>query len=696
MEKIKKYYNSIYFKIFIAMIGIVIPILVEKFHYTQDAFSFDRFFLEFIVLEFILMGFIFDFKKYWNLMFKYRYVVGIVFFAFLVVNGYHGSSIGKYNDHIEGSNYISEGSPIIGRIRDIRVDEYGVSTQMMLSQAAEANRFSDYNNLMMGKKTNVSFYPKLVSYNINVLSTLNDIGFLFLPLEQAFSFHWYFQYFALFFASLEFFMLITKKNKVWSLVGAFLILFAPAVQWWESTSLIYSGMLAIVFFDKFLNSDKKKFKLLYSVLIGICGSIYFMNMYPAWMIPYAYFFFGMVIYEIINNKGKYKILDIILMALIVIGVMVAIILPSYLSSREIFTLVSKTVYPGARFSQGGSNWQDLFNYLLSPFLPFRIFANPSEYSQFLSFYPIPFILGLWYLVKNIKSKKNDVLLNIMLIVIVLLSVWNFIKLPYVVSKVSLLYMSTPNRTAVTVGFICSVLMVYCLANYSSKTVDQKYFKIITAIACTIFGVYVVSDLIPDFTKKMQLFALILFSIIGIMVLFNNKKANNVLAIIIVFVSVISGLFVHPFSKGLGVIYNKKISTEIQDIVKSDSNALWAAVDTSYIVNNYALANGARMLNSTNYYPNLDLWNVIDDDNSYEQIWNRYAHISISITDEDSYPELTFADSITLHLNTEDICKLDIKYLLSSNKKLESYSSKKVDITNIYNYDNMNVYNVVCK
>ena len=143
-------------------------------------------------------------------------------------------------------------------------------------------------------------------------------------------------------------------------------------------------------------------------------------------------------------------------------IMVAIILPSYLSSREIFTLVSNTVYPGARFSQGGSNWQDLFNYLLSPFLPFRIFANPSEYSQFLSFYPIPFILGLWYLFKNIKSKKNDVLLNIMLIAIVLLSVWNFIELPYVVSKVSLLYMSTPNRTAVTVGFICSVFPIYIL------------------------------------------------------------------------------------------------------------------------------------------------------------------------------------------------------------------------------------------
>src|SRR5574344_1293108 len=698
-DKIKKgiikTYDSKYFKMFLISLGIIIPVLVEKYIYTNVSFNFERAFIILLVVEFVALNFILDIKKMWEWIYKYRYLIGICMFAIIVAFGYHGSSIGLYNKFIEPSTDITSGTPILGGDRAIRSDEWMVGTPATLSQASPINDYSEINKTMMGIEGNVSFYPKLPTKTWAAITSPRLLGFLFLPLTQAFSFNWYFELFAIFFASFEFFMIITKKKKVWSLAGAMLISFAPAVQWWSNTTLIWVGLAAIVLFNKFLNSKSIKKKILLSVLIGWLGAVYIQVLYPAWLVTYAYIYLAIIIWQLIENKGKYKLRDIFLLLFIVIAVIAALIIPLYMSSKSIFTATMNTVYPGARFSTGGMGWEHLFNYIVSTFLPYIRFGNASEASQFLCFYPIPLIIGIKCIIDNYKTHKKDWFLILLTLSIILLSIWNFVEIPKFISKITLLSFSTSDRSQVTVGFGCVVLMIYCLANYASKENKNKYLTFALAFVLTFLGVYVTKNAYPELSKKVLLVSMFIFTIADYLILLNIKKYSKFIAVTFIVGSFAVGGTVHPISRGLGVIFEKPVSKEIQSIVNSDSDGLWLATDTAIYVQNYTLANGAKVLNSVNFYPNYDLWDIIDPENQYEDVWNRYAHFNVNLTKASNSVELLQADSIKLNLNVNSICDIGVDYLISSSSTLDDYSNKTITITNIYGNENMFIYHTEC-
>ena len=67
--------------------------------------------------------------------------------------------------------------------------------------------------------------------------------------------------------------------------------------------------------------------------------------------------------------------------------------------------------------------------------------------------------------------------------------------------------------------------------------------------------------------------------------------------------------------------------------------------------------------------------MIDKEKKYENVYNRYAHILIELTNEDTNFELITQDTIKLNINIEDIDILKIDYIVSQ---------EKIDILNYYN------------
>ena len=252
IKKIMNVKNSKVFMIIILLFGALMPLAIEKYYYSNFQFRIDRYIIFFIVFEFLFLHMFIKPKKIWDFLYKFRYLVGLSIFVCLVAFGYHGSSIGMFNYYVEPNNKILSSDPIIGENRSIRSDEWMVISPLILSQTTNQNKLNVVSQTFMGGNKRVDFYPNLPTKSLSVVTTPNYLGFLFLPREQAFSFMWFLPFFLLFFASFEFFMIILKKNKLWSLVGAIMLTFAPTVQWWESTIYIYSGMFAIVFFDKYL------------------------------------------------------------------------------------------------------------------------------------------------------------------------------------------------------------------------------------------------------------------------------------------------------------------------------------------------------------------------------------------------------------------------------------------------------------
>lgn len=53
------------------------------------------------------------------------------------------------------------------------------------------------------------------------------------------------------------------------------------------------------------------------------------------------------------------------------------------------------------------------------------------------------------------------------------------------------------------------------------------------------------------------------------------------------------------------------------------------------IHNVPLLGRSFVLNSTNAYPNIKLWKKIDKENDDSKVYNRYAHISFNLIDENS-------------------------------------------------------------
>lgn len=688
MKKYIKYFLFIFISTFV-------PVAIEKYVYPFEPFSIIRFVIVFCLLCFLFSFFVFNRKKELDFIYEKRYILGISLFFILVLFGFHGSSISLYNQVIQPNYNLKNANPIFGTSRTIRGDEWAVTTPTILSQTK--NDFNVNSRILNANSRNVTLYPKVVAKTIASIATPNQLGFLFLPTEQAFSFSWYFGYFLLFFVSFELLMLLTKKNKFYSLTGSLLITFSPVVQWWEAWNIIAYGELAIVLFDKFLKQKKLIWQIMLSILIGIIGCCYIMCLYPAWQIPYGFLFLILCIWLMKQNKDTCNIWKILMLVAIILVLIAIIIVPLFIHSYDIYLLISNTSYPGKRLSTGGEGWQNLFNYFIVIFNSFKESSNAPEMSQFISLYPIPIIMGINYIISNKKKYKKDFLLVALTLLSILLTIWNYVTLPEWLAKISLLSMSTVNRCNVVAGFICFILLIYCLSNYEKDIIKKssKYQNLIIAILTTLFGIYVVKVHYGDYvTNKFILFDILFYVPVIFMCLLNHKKLNKLAIGVLAFIILIFGITVHPLNIGLKSIYDKPISKEIKRLEKVDKNANWATIGTAYYMSNYLVANGADTLNSTNFYPNFQLWDKLELEKDKE-IYNRYSHLLIDLTKEKTSLKLNYEDQIELSLSSNDVCKLDLDYLLTTGKNLEEYSNKKVNFSEIYSKDGILIYSVQC-
>lgn len=661
--------------------------------YQDRTFPLDFLLLEAIIGIYLSLNLYFGTKKMSEFCFQKRYWIGLLFLLYLVLGKYHSSSIYIYNDIIEPSFPILESAPIIGTPRFIRSDEFLVDTPAILNQTFQ--NYQIINSALMAQDKTVLMFPQLPTYNISVLSNPRLLGFFLLDVERAYSLYWFLPYFIAFFGILELFLILTEKKKLLSLAGTCLILFAPGMQWWNSPSFMAYGSWAIVLLNHFFEKEKKSKKLLISLLFGWVGSMYIMILYPAWQLTYGYLFLGLVIYILYKNKEKLRVKDLIYLIPVFVTLL-AIVVPAILTSTTTIERMMSTVYPGARSASGGNGWPMYFYYISSLFYGRAKIGNPCEFSAYFSFFPIPLIMAIYYIIKNKKEKKYDIFLIIMVILIFLMGIWNFIELP-LLSKITLLSMSTPERSIMTVEVIFTILTIYILSHYENKKTDKKrrWISIGLSMLLILFSIFVVNHSLAGYlTSNQTCFATLLFTLFFIFILENNYKTNRYFAFLSIGVSLYIVMSVHPLSKGLNVIFEKPIGKEIQKIVEKDKKAKWMSVDAPIHVQSYILANGARVINSTNYYPNFELWEKFDAEKAHEEVYNRYAHVMISITEEETSFHLLAPDSFQIRVNKNQVCSFEATYIVSE-KNLEEYNNKNIQFEKIYGKDNLMIFQTNC-
>ena len=654
-----------------------------------------------VAICFVLIHLIFRIKDIYEIIYKKRYILAAVFMLYVVVMGYSGSSIATYSQVIQAEYQEKNYTPILGNYRSIRSDEWSIGTPVSISQGNGENRYQYYSDKLRGTPTDVLSVVGAPVLDITILGKPFNIGYIILGSERGLSFLWYGKIVMLMLASFEFFMLITNKKKVASAFGMILITFSAATQWWSITDVMMWGMTALVLIDKFMLTDKLKTKILCSIGIAICGISYVFVFYPAWQVPFAFIYLAVLIWIIWKNRKVYKMTwKDVLMVVLVIMFVVGILVHYYINSKEALSLITGTSYPGERFELGGgeSALKVMFSYVYSMLFPYIGINNPCEYSGMLSLYPVPMILAIIYLIRN--RKKEDLMFLIpMLIVSVMLSVWTLMVTNRTFAKLTLLYMSPSHRTAIPLGVIQIIFMVYVIAR--CKKEDKILGENIALCLSTILSIVIMKFAIQtDFDHVMgnlraYICGLIVFVCTYWLLTLNKENNKEKLIILLVGIALVTGVTVHPIQKGISVITTKPIAKEVQKIVEEDeNNSLWIVDSTTFYIPNYFLANGARVINSTNAYPNFELYKtVLGEDADKEEIknvYNRYAHLNIEITKDNNQVELLFMDSIKLYITTEKLKELGIKYVVST-RNLEEYNTDEIEYEKLYGEYGLNIY-----
>ena len=606
-------------------------------------------------------------------IFRYRYPIAGVIFILCVLFKVTGSSIGAILPYFGPK----EQNTVFGLSRSIRTDEWAVFTPMTWSQYLDPNGpFSYFSSVIRGGNTDVFLlYGQPVATPLMIFKPFL-IGYLFLPIAEGMAFFWCGRLIALFMASFEFGRMISKDNRKLALGYAFAIAFAPCVQWWFAINglveMLFFFQVSLLYFNKYLTTGNIGRRAIYAAVITLCAGGYILTMYPAWMIPLSYVLVGCIVAMIWIRKEEKAIRRITGKDGIIIAGCFLLLAGSlayvFIQSRATITATMMTEYPGTRKMNGGGVTIPLLNHFSDIWFAMKDEApywNQCEAASFLCLFPI----GYYLMIRNwIRTRKADPLSIALGISSLFVLIYTAVGLPELIAKLSLMNLSTTNRSYVIVG-LANLLLLF---REGSKGIENGkiHFSVEQVVIPTLFtagGMLLVYRENPGYFSTAMIVAdVILFLFLSFGTVCAAERVKRIWVIGMILLSFFSGLLVNPVRAGVTDIQTIPALEMVENVVRKDPEAIWAVEGNGYPITNALLLKGARTINSTNVYPDLEKWKLIDEDEKYTGIYNRYAHIQMICTEEepDEKFRLLGADYFQVYVSRKDMEKLGVKYIFS--------------------------------
>ena len=688
--------------------------------------------IEFFTLEQCIIFFIIIFMAiylYYNpdlrnkigeFIYKYRYPLALALLVILVLFEINGSSIGAWDQPIINSPHQS----LLGSARSTQSDEWRIFTPFTLSQYL--NDFSYFSSIPRASPTDMFAIYGAPIWTILMIFRPFQIGYLFLSPAKGLSFYWISRLIALLLVSFEMGMLITNRNKTLSLAYAIMITFSPVVQWWISVNalveMLIFGQLAVLLLYHYMKTKDYRKRLIIALGFAISLGGYIFTIYPAWQIPLGYVFLFLAIWVFLDNYKDFEFnkLDIgfALLSLAIVGAGGLYFLHT---SSDTIEIVRNTLYPGGRHFIGGLDssqfkgetgfLQSLCNYINSIFYPLNLdsaFSSTSGISRldsfFYDFFPVPLIL---YLFITFVEKNRDKLLNCLIIVYILLSVLSIFVFPEYVYKITFISNTIQRRIILALSLLNVLILFRSLSllriNSNNRHVNniknnsQILALISIAIAVAVFflstsngfGIIGKSLFIPVSIVSISILGTSLFIIFKS----SDNKYANLFLVMCILISAMGGGLVNPIESGIGY-YDLEPVQFVEGLVEENPNANWIVVGEREIQDMF-IAAGAHTITSVNTYPDFEKWEKIDPGHKFEDVYNRYAHMNVNLSaNESSKFERVPGreDIISLTLNVNDLEKLNVTYI-GSEQDLSKYSNDNVEFEKIYSYRNLKIFKV---
>lgn len=612
-------------------------------------------------------------KQGFELIYKYRFVLSFLLLIMLVSFKISGSSMGCWKLFLgDGESGIRLGEP-----RVWRSDEWGTLTPLCFRQQYNTlgayNRYSQTLGSILTDNMLVYGQP---SWDILTLFRPFYWGYLFFGSERGLSWFWCSRLIVLFLSWFELGMLITDGQKKISVMLSVCVSFAPFLQWWFAINglvemLIY-GACFVLGSNYLVSRAFNPRKIAVAVGMAVCAVGYVLTFYPTWMVPVAWGFVPLFLWVVIwkFNRKVLRRVDVVPWLLIFV-ITAAGLTVLAVTSWDVIKAELNSVYPGnAPSSSGGTGLWWMMKYPISLVSRFSMNELIVENSSIICFAPAGFILALWVI---IKEKKKDPLLILLLGMNLFLAWYYCVGIPKWLAKILLLSFVNSNRGPQVLGFLRLTLFVRAVA------LKEKAPKRWLAVLAAVISSAVPMRLALGFTKyepgglRYEYFdtaekIVVVWAIIAVVfyLLYRARKSKYTMAVLGVCAVVLaSSIWINPVAKGVPEITKSETMQQIRDLVKEDPQAIWLVADMAYPATNIPAMAGADCLNTTQTYPQKTRWEMLGQEGECEDIYNRYCHIRASLGSK-TMLELVSTDYVEVTLSPEDLKKLNIRYIVSTN------------------------------
>lgn len=649
--------------------------------------------LLFVPTLLILLHFVFATTEIWRFVDRNRFLLSLLILAFAVVFKLSGTSIGVWNSIIQ--NDFAE-APVFGTPRVIRSDEFMCFTPMAAAQSWAKPSYPYFNDILRATPTDMfSVYAQPVKHPLLLFRPFLS-GFLLFGFDRGLAFFWVARFLALFLVSYELLKLVTDGKKALAGVGASLITFAPAVQWWGAINafaeIVIFGSLFVVSLNRFLRSDSPHRQILYIAMIFYSAVAYVFTLYPPHMVSMAYAFLPLSMWTIARYRHDFRATSLTWFCIAVAILASVSCLMWYLSiSSEAFQTVAQTHYPGTRVDCGGTIRSKFGSWWANPIFPYGGFAiedsNVVESAVFPDFFPLGFLLSafLFY-----RRKIKDSLIAFLAIGWVFQAAYCAVGFPKWLALSSFLGRSMPKRAIVGMSFIGLLILVRALSAMKEAPTLRK--TAIAALGCSAVASLSAHLAFPSYLSPVRLAAIALFAFMSSVMILRFESWTQTSSLFLVLTALLVGAFVNPIQRADGGVSKSPLFRAIRKLAE-ESPGIWLVDSDKAGMNQYPLLCGAATINGGNIYPQFRLWNELDPHGKSKKEWNRYvSKLFVRLVDSDSLPSIIHTDDQTVKvmMHPESLGRLGVKYVLT-NRNLDELEPAIIGKEPIARVGDWNIY-----
>lgn len=334
--------------------------------------------------------------------------------------------------------------------------------------------------------------------------------------------------------------------------------------------------------------------------------------------------------------------------------------------------VESLIYPGQQISSGAEfSWIRLF----APFLEFSMtqyhfplpLGNVCEAGGFL--FLAPLLAGV--VIRDVwRGRRDAVLLAVVLFLA--FAIWfMLLGVPMWLAHVTGWSRVISIRVILGVGVASIVGLVRYLGLPAEESEDKKAWLLFGALglALILFGsLYLANSRMGDFARLTEVTAAAMFFATVSCLLWRRRRLASCLLLLLPLLW--ASPLVNPIERGLPGFTRSEIFRWLSEIHQSDPSGRWIVVgdltNRSCCMAQFVKATGADILGGTRCMPDREMLRVLDPENRYATVHNRYARVCF-LPSSDANPEFkfVFADDyqVRLPVRTEIFESLGVKYVL---------------------------------